>query len=327
MILAVILLVPDSSGGAVLKIATLAPEGAFEVTQMRAAAKQIQARTQDRVKFKFFTGGVMGNDQGVLRKIRINQLQGGAVSTGTLANHFPDNQIYSLPMMFQSLEEVDYVRERMDPLQIKGYEESGFIIFGIAEGGFAYIMSSNPVASLYDLQKQKVWIPDNDKSALEAIKAFNISPITLSVADVRTGLQTGLLNTIAIPPAYAILLHWHTQVKHITQMPLIYTAGILAIAKKAFYKIGSQDRLIIRNLMGHAFRTIDQFNRKQNSDAIAALKNFGIKFITPDSQAVQEFKEKSKRVAQDLVDKGILSQSAVNTLNRHLKSFRANPGQ
>jgi len=118
----------------------------------------------------------MGDDKVVLRKIRIGQLHGGAVVSGSLSDYFPDNQVYGLPLKFRSFEEVDYVRERMDPLLTGGLEKSGFVTFGLAEGGFAYVMSNAPVRTLDDLRKRKVWAPDNDLTTLEAVKAFGITP-------------------------------------------------------------------------------------------------------------------------------------------------------
>jgi TRAP-type C4-dicarboxylate transport system substrate-binding protein len=293
------------------------------MTQMQAAAKEITAVTNGRVRFKFFPGGVMGNDQGVLRKIRINQLQGGALSLGSLSSYYPDSQVYSLPFVFSSFEEVDYVRKRMDPILMKGYEKAGFVVFGLAEGGFARIMSRNPVATVADLQRQKVWIPENDAAALEAVRAFDVSPITLSLADVRTGLQTGLLDTVAIPPAYAILLHWHTQIRYITQIPLIYTNGLLAITKRAFDKLEAGDRAVVRSRMEHAFGRINKHNRKQNVEAMEVLKEMGLKFIVPDAQASENWMKRSRRVPERLAAKGVLSQEILDTINMHLSKIRA----
>ncbi|MCP4119694.1 MAG: C4-dicarboxylate ABC transporter [Desulfobacteraceae bacterium] len=323
VLVVLLVLLADSVQAGVFKIATLAPSGAFEMVQMEAAAKEITAVTEGRVRFKFFPGGVMGNDQGVLRKIRINQLQGGALSLGSLSRYYPDSQVYSLPFVFSSFEEVDYVRKRMDPILMKGYEKAGFIVFGLAEGGFARIMSSNPVATVSDLQKQKVWIPENDAAALEAVRAFDVSPITLSLADVRTGLQTGLLNTVAIPPAYAIILHWHTQIRYITQIPLIYTNGLLAIAKRPFYKLSPEDRAVVRSRMGAAFKRIDKHNRRQNVEALEVLKEMGLKFVVPDANASQTWVTRSRRVPDQLAAKGVLSQQILDTINMHLSTIRA----
>jgi TRAP-type C4-dicarboxylate transport system substrate-binding protein len=311
-----------TAGAAVLKIATIAPEGAFEVVQMQAAAKEIRERTQGRVSFKFFTGGVMGSDQGVLRKIRIGQLQGGAVSSGSLSAVYPDSQVYTLPMVFRSLDEVDHVRKTLDPVLVKGYEEAGFVTFGIAEGGFAQIMSTSPVASVSDLQNQKVWIPENDKASLEAVRAFDISPIPLSIADVRTGLQTGMINTIATPPAYAIILHWHTQVRHLTQLPLIYTFGVLAIDREAFRVLSGPDQALVRELMEAAFRRIDGHNREQNIQAMDLLRKEGIREVVPDPASVALWQDRSRVVAHRLVEQKALSREILGTLEQLLADFR-----
>ena len=86
-----------------LKIATVSPEGTLWMKQMRAGAKENKQLTQGRVKFKFYPGGVMGNDGNVLRKIRIGQLHGGAVTVGTVSQTTPDSTIYGLPFLFSDL--------------------------------------------------------------------------------------------------------------------------------------------------------------------------------------------------------------------------------
>ncbi|MCW8800452.1 MAG: TRAP transporter substrate-binding protein DctP, partial [Desulfobacter sp.] len=109
-----------SAEAVTIKIATLSPEGSIWMETMRKGANQVAKATDNRVKFKFYPGGVMGNDKTVLRKIRINQLQGGALMGGSLSSFFPGNQIYAQPMKFKSQDEVDYVRQHMDDYIIKG---------------------------------------------------------------------------------------------------------------------------------------------------------------------------------------------------------------
>ena len=109
-----------SAGNVVLKIATLAPEGQTWMNMMHAAADEVARKTDGRVKFKFYPGGGMGDTKAVLRKIRIGQLQGGLVTSGSLSKFYPDNQIYNLPITFNSFDEVDFVRGHMDQLIIDG---------------------------------------------------------------------------------------------------------------------------------------------------------------------------------------------------------------
>ena len=104
------------------KVATLSPDGSFWMLKMREGAKEIAAKTENRVKFKFYPGGVMGDDNGVLRKMRLRQLHGAALTNGGLSDIYPDIQLYNLILKFNSLEEIDYVRGKIDELLIKGLE-------------------------------------------------------------------------------------------------------------------------------------------------------------------------------------------------------------
>ena len=203
------------------KIATLSPEGSVWMQKMREGAEELARKTENRVKIKYYPGGVMGDDKAVLRKIRIGQLHGGALVGGSLSRFYPDNQIYNLPLKFRSFEEVDYVRKHLDQRIAQGLEKGGFVTFGIAEGGFAYVMSTVPIRTVVEMRRQRVWIPDNDTMILETVKAFDITPFPLSIADVQAGLQTGLINTVTTPPIGAVALQWHTQINYLMYEPFM----------------------------------------------------------------------------------------------------------
>jgi TRAP-type C4-dicarboxylate transport system substrate-binding protein len=305
------------------KIATLSPEGSVWMEKMREGAEELARKTDNRVTIKYYPGGVMGDDKAVLRKIRIGQLHGGAVVGGSLSNFYPDDQIYSLPLMFRSFEEVDYVRKHLDQTISEGLEKGGFVTFGIAEGGFAYVMSTVPIRTVEDMRRQKVWIPDNDPMILEAVKAFDITPFPLSIADVRAGLQTGLINTVTTPPIGAVALQWHTQINYLMYEPFLYIYGVLAVNRTAFAKISSDDQRIFREIMGHIFRELDRMNREDNVNALKALRKQGVEFIKPLAEAMEKWYHDAEAVPKQLVNAGKLSQGMVNTLETLLKECRS----
>ena len=107
-------------------------------------------------------------------------------------------------MKFRSLQEIDHVRKKMDPMLVEGFEKSGFMTFGLAEGGFAYLMSNNPIRTTDDLRSHKVWIPGNDLITAAVLKKVGINPIPLPTADVLTSLQTGPVDTVPAPPIAAM---------------------------------------------------------------------------------------------------------------------------
>lgn len=310
-----------SSHAAVIKIATLTPDGTSVMKSMRDAAKEILKRTAGRIKIKFYPGGVMGNEHALLRKMRINQLQGAIISSGSLSGTYKDASIYGMPFLFNSYKEALYVRKKMDRLIIEGLEKGGLISYGIAESGFAYILSNNPVKDVSELRQQIFWIPDN-ASARNAVKAFKLQPIPLPFGDVLAGLQTHLVNAIAISPIAAIALQWHTQVKYLTDMPLLYGWGTLAISKRALKKIKMADKKIIHDIMSKEFNKIDIQNRKDSIAALAALKNQGIHFVRPNKQQISEWKKLAQEGNSELVKKGFNSKKMYDLINKHISNYQ-----
>jgi len=323
-VVTVVLLVmlPGQAPAIRLKIATLSPEGSVWMEKMKEGAAEIARKTNNRVRIKYYPGGVMGDDKAVLRKIRIGQLQGGAVIGGSLSRFYQDNQIYGLPLKFKSFEEIDYVRKHLDQRIVDGLEEGGFVTFGIAEGGFAYVMSTVPIRAVKEMRRQKVWVPDNDATVLEAVQAFGIKPIPLSIADVRAGLQTGLINTVTAPAIGAVALQWHTQIKYIMNEPFLYIYGVLAVNRKVFKKLSPDDQRVFREIMGRIFQELDRLNRADNIKALEALRKQGIEFVKPSAELLTEWYHDASAVPERLIQTGRLSPEMVNKLERLLKEYR-----
>ena len=284
---AIILLASFSNSQAMtLKIATLAPDGTTWMKKMRAAATEINKKTEGRVKFKFYPGGVMGNDKSVMKKIRLGQLQGGALTGGSLASIYPDMQIYSLPMVFENYEEIDHVRPIIDPLLKKGMSDKGFTILGISDGGFAYLMSDSTVKNIDDLKQKKLWIPEDDVLNEALFRKMGVYPVTLPLADVYTGLQTGLIDTIGATTTGALAFQWHTRIRSITDVPLLYLVGVLVVDNKRFNKISPADQKIVKNVVAQTYAAMDDINRKDNDSARQALQKMGTEFVRPDEKEI-----------------------------------------
>ncbi|MFT5561110.1 MAG: TRAP-type C4-dicarboxylate transport system substrate-binding protein [Candidatus Azotimanducaceae bacterium] len=306
------------------KIATVSPDGLAWMKQLRAGAKDIEARTEGRVKFKIYPGGVQGDDFTVLRKMRIGQLHGGMVASSSLTRFYPDLQIYSMPLQFRDNDEVDFVRERMDSGIQQGLRDNGLETFHLTETGFAYMLSQTPVTTLSEMQGLKVWVPDGDPIAARIIKSFGVSPIPLYLTDVLAGLQTGLIDAVAVPPLVALALQWHNHVSHMTDLPLMYTYSMLALDKKAFASMSEGDQAIVHEVMDAVFIKIDAANRADNEKAYTALLSQDIERVQPDLSGLDSWRAQADETIEDLVSSDELSQQSVDTLRKNLSEFRAN---
>jgi len=306
-----------------IKIATIAPENSQWMTEMRAAAAAIKERTEGRVIVKFYGGGVMGNDRKVLRKIRNGQLQGGAFAASGLLEKYPDIGIYGMPLLFRSQAEVDHVQSQIDDEIQAGLEKAGFVSFGLAGGGFAYLMGNNPAASIEDLRGKKMWVPEGDQITYASMEAMNLSPVVLPISDVLTGLQTGLVEYIATPSSAALLLQWYTKVKHITDLPIAYTMGIMAVDKKAFGKLSAEDQAVFRDVMSETYTKFDAINRADNVSADKALAANGLQRVQPDPAAVPVWRKQVAESNRKIWAEGDYTPDMLSRVEAMLEQYRA----
>jgi len=306
-----------------LKIATVTPEGSQWMKDMRSSANEIKERTEGRVKIKYYGGGIKGDDAKVLAQIRIGQLQGGAFTPSALAAIYPDLNIYGMPLVFNSAEEAAYVRGHLDSRLQRGLEDAGFVNFGFAAGGFANLTSNEPVKSLADMKGKRVWVPEGDAMSRASMQALSLMPVTLPLTDVLTGLQTGLIDIVAIPPIVALLMQWHTKVKFVSELPLVYTFGFMAIDKRAFDKISTQDQAIVREVMGATYRKFDKANLVDNKGAFDALINSGIELIEFGAEEFAEVRSVLLKSNRQLGEKGEFSLCLYDEMMRHIEEYRS----
>lgn len=316
------LLLAGLADATTLKIATVAPEGSGWMKEMRAGASEIKERTEGRVQIKFYGGGIMGNANKVLGKIRIGSLHGGAFTPSALQKIYPEMSLYGLPLTFETVEEVAFVRARLDQTLQDGLEKAGFINFGFASGGFAVLMSNNPVRGLGDMKGKRVWVPEGDTISYATMEALSLSPVTLPLTDVLTGLQTGLIDIVAMSPVGAVVLQWHTKVKFVTDMPLVYTMGFMAIDKKAYGKIDAADQEIVREVMTRTYAELDKVSLSDNVEAMKALLNTGIESVELDPEEAAEIRNVLSRSNRDMAEEGEYSLELYNEMLQLVEEYR-----
>jgi TRAP-type C4-dicarboxylate transport system substrate-binding protein len=311
------------ASAASINIATIAPEASAWMKEMRAGAAEIAERTDDRVKIKIIGGGIMGNDKKVLGAIRIGRLHGGALTPSALSERYPDINLYGMPMVFRDHDEARYVRSRLDERLHNGLLDAGFETFGFATGGFAILMSNTPVDSLADMKGKRVWVLEGDSISYASMEAMSLTPVTLPLTDVLTGLQTGLVDIVAVPPLPALVLQWHTKIKYITEIPLAYSVAFMAIDKRVFNKLDAGDQDVVREVMMRVYENFDRQNVLDNSEARDALLGAGIESVPFDVAEYERIRSVMQESNRELGDQGEVDLELYDEMIAYLEEYRS----
>lgn len=315
-----------ASPAAELKLATIAPDGSSWMEHMRETAERIEQRTQGGVRLRFYPGGVMGDAQAVLRRMRLGQLHGGAFTLGELASVAPAANLYSMPFVFRDIEEVRAVRETFDPLLLEALAEGGIVAPGISLGGFAYLFSNREMPTS-DPQAMnsgyRVWVPAGDRLSQRTLEAAGATPVPLPLAEVYTALQTGAVNTFASTTSATIILQWHTRAETMLDMPLLMTAGTIGLDHGAVERLSAGDRAILLEELGDAIEHIEDDNVEDNAEAREALRSRGVRILEPEQSLVRFWHELAHRIRSQAVEAGSFELPNLERLESELERMRA----
>ncbi len=311
----------------IIKFATLAPDGSTWMKVMREFVQDVKTATHGQVLFKIYPGGVQGDEKDVLRKIRINQLQGAGFTGVGMGTILPEVRILDTPYLFRNKKEVDYIINKFNDYFADHFEKKGFVLIGWAEVGYVYIFTNRNVKTLDDFKKLKIWMWEGDPVAQVTFKEFGVNPIPLSVTDVLTSLQTGLINTVYTSPLACIVLQWFTHLNYVSDIPLTNSMGAVLISKRTFNKIAPEYRQVVKEKGYRYFRRLTEISRKDNAASLQKMKEQGMKTLhlnTP--QNIKEFQEIGDRTRRDLIGK-FFDQTLVDNIQQALTEFRQKTAQ
>jgi TRAP-type C4-dicarboxylate transport system substrate-binding protein len=322
--LAVLLLVSPRnavSADTILKIATLAPEGSVWMQTFEDLNAELKKKTNNEVQLRIYPGGVLGDETDMVRKLYIGQIQGAALTSAGLSGIFREMDIFQIPFLFNSYDEVDYVLGKMEAFFKNGFADKGYILAAWSEGGFVRLMSTVPIASLDDLRKAKVWTWEDAPMAKAIFDEAGISAIPLSLPDVLVGLQTGLVDVVYAPPTGAIALQWFTKIKYITDVPLIYLIGGFLLKKSAFEKLPPANQQVFMELCPKYMDRLKLVIRKENQEAMQVMVKHGIKIIRPSEDQIEGFKQVSQKAMNRQTGKSF-SKKVRDEVIAYLQEYR-----
>lgn len=309
----------------IIKFATLAPPGSTWMKLLQDWDTTLRAQSNGRIGFKFYPGGVQGDEPEVLKKMRFGQLQGGAFTGYGIGRIYSPARVLELPFLFRNPAEIDYVRNRFMAQFRSGFEANGYALLGWMEVGFVHIFSKQPLRSLEEMKSRRVWLWQGDPMGEAFFQASGISPVPLSIVDVYTSLSTGLIDTVYAPPLGAIALQWFTKTPYVSTMPLADGIGGLIVSKRFYDSLPADLQTLLSRTGEAAGEKLIAATRIDNQKSLATLKERGLTFVEPGegmSEAV--LLDLRDRAAAELVRSDYIPASVFDKTRQLLHQYRSN---
>jgi len=305
----------------VIKTALVTPEGSTWTQTLRRMAGDIQQQTDGQIQFKIYAGGVSGDEADVLRMMRAGRIHAAGFSGVGLGIVLPSIRLLEAPMLFRNHAEVDLATQALFDAYAEGFAQKGFVLLGFAESGFVYMFTRLPPTSAAALQQNKMWVWKGDSVAQQFLSGLKVRTVPLQLADVNTGLETGMIDGFYSPPLAAIAFQWHSRVGFMIDVPIVNATGALLMNRGVFNRLSGQQQDTLTRLARQYCRQLVEQTRRENAEAKTALTAAGVKTVVPSHDLLERMNQSAEETRRQSIP-DLYSQQQYRELLQRLQSHR-----
>ncbi len=309
----------------IFKFATLVPPDTAWMKEIDRWADDVYKKSNGRLKFKIYPGGVMGDEPDVLRKIRSRQLQGAFFTGYGIGRIYSSARVLEMPFLFKNTDESDYVRNRLMPEIEAGFRYKGFELLGWPEIGAIHFFSKKPIHSLQELKQRRIWLWQGDPIGEAFAEAAGVSPVPLSIIEVYTQLTArhGSIDTVYNSSFGALTMQWHTKLSYATNVTMTNAIGALVVSNRFYKKLPEDLQKLLKTTAKKAAERINEITRRDNLQSIKLLKDSGIHFMWDwNDQEKKEMMKIRDQAAAELIKSDYISKKMFKRTTTLLNEFR-----
>ncbi len=262
--------------------------------------KLAEERTKGRVKIEVYPNSQLYKDKEELEALQLGSVQMLAPS---LAKFGPmglrEFEVFDLPYIFDSYAELHKVTQgAVGAGLLKKLEPKGIVGLAYWDNGFKVMSANKPIKVPADYKGLKMRI-QSSKVLEGQMRALGSLPQVMAFSEVYQALQTGVVDGTENPPS-----NLYTQKMHEVQKYLALTdhgyLGYAVIANKKFWDgLPADIRSALESAMKDATKFANDIAKKENDDAIAAVKASGKTQVL----ALTADEKKAMKKALDVVHK------------------------
>jgi len=286
-ILGIVVWLPPSPASAppiTIKMATMVPTNSSWFLALKEVREKWLKLSNNQVNITLYGGGIKGDDSEVVQAMRLGELQGAVLTSVGVAEIEKSVYAMSIPMAYDSYDEVYNVLDKMRPRLTTAMEANGFVVLNWADAGWLHFFTTKPVATPDDLRKLKLFQWNGDTKSLEIWKAAGFNPRPALVADLPMGLSTGLFEACSLSPQVAEIGRYYERAKYMTDLNWALVLGATVIKKDTWARIPADVKPALLQAMQEAGAKLQADIRQTGEKSVAAMKGAGVTVVPVDAK-------------------------------------------
>jgi TRAP-type C4-dicarboxylate transport system substrate-binding protein len=284
-----------------IKIGSLAPTGSPWDDMLKRIAADWTRASDGRVRLVIYPGGIVGDEPDMIRKMRIGQLQGAAMTAVGIGRIHPPVLSVGFPLLVRSDRELDLLMDRMSPALDKGIADKGYQVVAWSASGWIYFFSRRPIARPDDLRGQKLWMWEGNPDELAAWTSLGFRVVPLKATDVLIALQGGMIDALCVSPIAAAVCQWFALAPNMLALRWIPLYGGLVVTKSAWDRIPAEMRPALLESARATAREMNAANREGERRAMEAMCARGLTVTQPSPADLVLWEELARGAADRLV--------------------------
>lgn len=271
-----------------IRLATLAPSGTIYHHILQEMGAKWKQAPGGGVLLTIYPDGVMGSEAEMVRRMRVGQIQAAMLTVAGLSEIDPSvSALQKMPMIFRSLDEVDYVRAKLQPELERRLLEKGFVVLFWGDAGWVRFFSREPGSRPQDFKRMKIFVGAGDNDELEIWKAAGCRPVPLEWSDALTGLQTGMIDALTTVPVHALAGQFYGVARHMLEVNWIPLVGATVITKKAWDALPPATREALLAAAKDDGEKLQARSRAESNEAVEAMRKRGLQVhpVSPEVEA------------------------------------------
>ena len=307
-----------------IKLGTIAPSGSSYHKSLQAMGEKWRQISGGTVKLTIFPNGTQGSESDMVGLMQTGNLDAGLLTAEGIAEIEPDvHALQSMPMAFRSLDEVDYVGQKLRPIVEQRLLAKGYVVLFWTDSGWVHFFTKTPILHPDDLRKLKVfsWAPNTHEYDLW--KAAGFKPVALETKDIPQGLLSGTISAVMVPPVFALFSQLDSQTKYMLDLNWGALVGAAVIRKSSWERIPESMREPMLEVARETGKQVTAAGRAESEASIAAMVKRGLKVqkVTPEIEAEWQAVIDQQR---DGIRGKIVPADMYDEAQRILKEYRAN---